>query len=110
MEAVIWGGVLVLSIYGLATIIVNCTTKLLQPKHHIGDLLVIPICGNEAYSELFFAYKRIKTDFGGKVRIAVVDCGINNATQLEYCRNFCDDNGISLFKSGQFPEGFLCGK
>jgi|GEM_PF-4964423 len=110
METILWGIVLLLSIYGLATLIVNCTTKLLQPKHHVGDLLVISICGNDAYSDLFFSYKRIRTDYGRKVKVAVIDCGITNKTQLEYCRSFCDDNGISLFKAGQFPDGFLCGK
>ncbi|MBR4282221.1 MAG: hypothetical protein IKT35_00740 [Clostridia bacterium] len=110
MEAIIFSVALLLSIYGLATLIVNCTTKLLQPKNYNGDLIVIPICGNDAYSDLFFSYKRIKTDYGRKVRVAVIDCGIGNSIQLEYCRNFCDDNGISIFKSGQFPDGFLCGK
>lgn len=109
METVLWGGVLMLAVYGLATLIVNIATKLLQPKNYSGDLLVIPICGNDAYSDLFLSYKRVKTDYGGKVKVAVIDCGVTNDTQLKYCREFCDENGISLFKSGQFPEGFMCG-
>lgn len=103
------GLALLLAVYGLATLIINLMTKLLQTGRHKGDLIVVPLCGKDPYSELYFAYKRIKTDYGNKIRLAVIDCGITDPVQKEYCREFCISKDIPIYMKKDFPEGFLCG-
>ena len=100
---------LVFSVYGLATAIVNFSTWMLKPKNNYKDILVLCICGVDAYSDLYFSFNRVKTDYGKKVSLVVVDCGIYDEAQRDYCRDFCHKKGIPIFKRTQFPENFICG-